>query len=60
MLPPVVAGAVLLATGSVTRTTSYHPAVLLTVVLVLVVLAGNVFPALAVAAIGAGRRTFAI
>ncbi len=54
MLPPVVAGAVLLATGSATRTTSYHPAVLLTVVLVLVVLAGNVFPALAVAAVGAG------
>jgi type VII secretion integral membrane protein EccD len=52
LLPPVVAGAVFLATGLVTRGSTYDPAVVLTTALALVVVAGSVFPWLALGATG--------
>jgi type VII secretion integral membrane protein EccD len=52
LLPPVVAGAVFLATGLVTRASTYDPAVVLTTALALVVVAGSVFPWLALGATG--------
>ena len=53
MLPPVVTGTVLLAVGLVTKTWSADPAVVLTAALALVVVAGSVFPWLALGATGA-------
>jgi type VII secretion integral membrane protein EccD len=52
LLPPVVAGGVFLATGLVMRSSSYDAAVVLTTVLALVVIAGSVFPWLALGATG--------
>jgi type VII secretion integral membrane protein EccD len=53
LLPPVVVGAVFLATGLVMRaSTTYDPAVVLTTALALVVIAGSVFPWLALGATG--------
>jgi type VII secretion integral membrane protein EccD len=52
LLPPVVAGAVFLATGLVMRASTYDPAVVLTTALTLVVVAGSVFPWLALGATG--------
>jgi type VII secretion integral membrane protein EccD len=46
-LPPVVVGAILLAAGLLTRAGSFDPAVVLTTALAVVVLAGSVFPWLA-------------
>ncbi|QIG44945.1 type VII secretion integral membrane protein EccD [Nocardioides anomalus] len=51
-LPPVVVGAVFLATGLLTRAGSFDPAVVLTTALAVVVLAGSVFPWLALGATG--------
>jgi hypothetical protein len=53
LLPPVVVGAVFLATGVLVRGTSYDLAVVLTTALTLVVLAGSAFPSLALGAAGA-------
>jgi len=47
LLPAAVVGAILLAVGLVVRATDWRAAVVLTVVLVVVVLAGSVFPWLA-------------
>jgi type VII secretion integral membrane protein EccD len=52
VIPPVVVGAVFLATGLVMRSTDGDPAIVLTTTLVLVVLAGSVFPWLALGATG--------
>ncbi|MDX6357304.1 MAG: hypothetical protein QOH37_358 [Nocardioidaceae bacterium] len=52
LLPPVVAGGVFLVTGLVMRSSSYDAAVVLTTVLALVVIAGSVFPWLALGATG--------
>jgi type VII secretion integral membrane protein EccD len=52
VIPPVVVGAVFLATGLVMRAAEFDPAVVLTIALVLVVLAGSVFPWLALGATG--------
>jgi type VII secretion integral membrane protein EccD len=52
MAPPVVAGTILVATGAVMRAPAFDPAVVLTTALVLVVMAGSVFPWLALAATG--------
>ena len=52
VLPPVVVGAVFLATGLVMQAAEFDPAVVLTIALVLVVLAGSVFPWLALGATG--------
>ena len=52
VIPPVVVGAIFLATGLVMRAAEFDPAVVLTITLVLVVLAGSVFPWLALAATG--------
>jgi type VII secretion integral membrane protein EccD len=52
LLPPVVAGGVFLATGLVMQSSSYDAAVVLTTVLALVVIAGSVFPWLALGATG--------
>jgi hypothetical protein len=52
MAPPAVAGTVFLATGLVMRDTALQPAVVLTTVLVLAVMAGSVFPWLALDATG--------
>jgi len=49
LLPAAVVGAVLLAVGLVVGATDWRPAVVLVVVLVVVVLAGSVFPWLALA-----------
>jgi MFS family permease len=49
-LPPVVAGAVLVVCGLLNNTFDIRPGVVLTVALVLVVLAGSVFPWLALGA----------
>ncbi len=46
-LPPVVVGAIFLATGLLTKAGSFDPAVVLTTALAIVVLAGSVFPWLA-------------
>lgn len=53
MLPPVLAGAVFGAVGLLGPATDLEPTAVLTVVLVLVVLAGSVFPWLALGATGA-------
>jgi type VII secretion integral membrane protein EccD len=47
VLPPVVVGATFLATGLLTKAGSFDPAVVLTTALALVVLAGSIFPWLA-------------
>jgi type VII secretion integral membrane protein EccD len=52
LLPAVVVGAVFLATGLVMRASTYDPAVILTTALALVVIAGSVFPSLALGATG--------
>ena len=52
MIPPVVVGAVFVATGLVMNAAAFDPAVVLTTALVLVVLAGSVFPWLALGATG--------
>ena len=51
-LPPVVVGAIFLATGLLTRAGSFDPAVVLTTALAVVVLAGSVFPWLALGVTG--------
>jgi hypothetical protein len=51
-LPPVVVGAILLATGLLTRAGSFDPAVVLTTALAIVVLAGSIFPWLALGVTG--------
>ena len=50
VMPPVVVGAVALATGSVMRAAAFDAAAVLTTMLVLVVMAGSVFPWLALGA----------
>ena len=52
MIPPVVVGAIFLATGLVMQAAAFDPAVVLTTTLVLVVIAGSVFPWLALGATG--------
>jgi type VII secretion integral membrane protein EccD len=52
LLPPVVVGAVYLATGLLMRASTFDPAVVLTTALALVVIAGSVFPWLALGATG--------
>jgi type VII secretion integral membrane protein EccD len=52
VLPPVVAGSIFLATGLFMETASFDPAVVLTTALVLIVVAGSVFPWLALGATG--------
>ena len=52
VLPPVVVGAVFLATGLVMQAAPFDPAVVLMISLVLVVVAGSVFPWLALGATG--------
>jgi hypothetical protein len=52
MIPPVVAGTVFLATGLAVRVAGFDPAVVLTTVLVLAVMAGSVFPWLALESTG--------
>lgn len=52
VIPPVVVGAVFLATGLVMGAADFDPAIVLTVALVLVVLAGSVLPWLALGATG--------
>ena len=58
--PPMGVGAVLVATGLVTRATAFDPAVVLVTALVLAVMAGSVFPWLAVGATGTVGRHSAI
>jgi type VII secretion integral membrane protein EccD len=52
VIPAVVAGAVFAACGLVIQVTSFEPSVVLTVVLTLVVLAGSIFPWLALGMTG--------
>jgi type VII secretion integral membrane protein EccD len=52
VIPPVVVGAIFLATGLVMRAAAFDPAVVLTTALVLVVMAGSVLPWLALGATG--------
>lgn len=52
VIPPIVVGAVFLVSGSVLQVSTYDPAVVLTTALVLVVIAGSVFPWLAIGATG--------
>jgi len=52
VIPPVVVGAIFLATGLVMNAAAFDPALVLTTALVLVVLAGSVFPWLALGATG--------
>jgi type VII secretion integral membrane protein EccD len=52
VIPPVVGGAISLATGLVIRAAPFDPAVVLTAVLTLVVMVGSVFPWLALGATG--------
>lgn len=52
MIPPVVVGAIFLTTGLVMRTAPFDPAIVLTTVLAIVVMAGSVFPWLALGATG--------
>jgi type VII secretion integral membrane protein EccD len=52
VLPPVVVGATFLATGLLTKAGSFDPAVVLTTALALVVLAGSIFPWLALGVTG--------
>jgi type VII secretion integral membrane protein EccD len=54
LLPPVVVGGALLGSGLLMRTWSYDPAAGLTTVLALVVMAGSVFPWLALMATDTG------
>src|SRR3954453_23776657 len=56
LLPPVVVGAIFLASGLLTRAGSFDPAVVLTTALAFVVLAGSVFPWLAVGVAGTKNR----
>lgn len=50
VIPPVVVGAVFAATGFVLQAAAFDPAVVLTIALVLVVVAGSLFPWLALGA----------
>ena len=52
MIPPVVVGAIFLATGLVMRAAPFDPAVVLTTALTIVVIAGSIFPWLALGATG--------
>ena len=52
VIPSVVVGAVFLATGAVMRAAEFDPAIVLTVALVLVVMAGSILPWLALGATG--------
>lgn len=52
VIPPVVVGAIFLASGLVMRVVTFDPAVVLTTTLALVVMAGSVFPWLALGATG--------
>lgn len=52
LIPPVVVGAVFLSTGLVMRAATFDPAPVLTTALALVVMAGSVFPWLALGATG--------
>ena len=52
VIPPVVVGAIFLATGLVMQAAEFDPAVVLTTVLVLVVVAGSLLPWLALGATG--------
>jgi type VII secretion integral membrane protein EccD len=52
LLPPVVVGSVFLATGLMMQASTFDPAVVLTTALALVVIAGSVFPWLALGATG--------
>jgi len=51
-LPPVVVGAIFLATGLLTEAGSFDPAVVLTTALAIVVLAGSIFPWMALGVTG--------
>lgn len=51
-IPPVVVGGIFLATGLVMQAAEFDPAVVLTIALVLVVVAGSVFPWLALGLTG--------
>ncbi len=52
VIPPVVVGAIFLATGLVMRAATFDPAIVLTTTMTLVVMAGSVFPWLALGATG--------
>jgi type VII secretion integral membrane protein EccD len=52
VIPPVVVGAIFLATGLVMRSATFDPAIVLTTALTLVVMVGSVFPWLALGATG--------
>jgi hypothetical protein len=52
MIPPVVVGAIFLATGLVMRAAPFDPAVVLTIALTVVVMLGSIFPWLALGATG--------
>jgi hypothetical protein len=52
VIPPIVVGAIFLATGLVMRAAAFDPAVVLTTTLTLVVMAGSIFPWLALGATG--------
>jgi type VII secretion integral membrane protein EccD len=52
LLPAVVVGAVFLATGLMMRASTFDPAIVITTALALVVIAGSVFPWLALGATG--------
>jgi type VII secretion integral membrane protein EccD len=52
VIPPVVVGAIFLATGLVMRAATFDPAVVLTTTLTLVVMVGSIFPWLALGATG--------
>ncbi len=52
VIPPVVVGAIFLATGLVMQAETFDPAVVLTVALTLVVMLGSIFPWLALGATG--------
>lgn len=52
VIPPVVVGTIFLASGLVMRVVTFDPAVVLTTTLALVVMAGSVFPWLALGATG--------
>ena len=52
VIPPVVVGAIFLATGLVMEAEAFNPAVVLTIALTLVVMLGSIFPWLALGATG--------
>ena len=52
VIPPVVVGAIFLATGLVMRAATFDPAIVLTTTMTLVVMAGSVFPWMALGATG--------